>query len=106
LFYGRRFKGEGEEDIDSGIRKSLRTGSVRDVNWVRMGICVERGREVMGVRFLANQAVIVAVRSDPEPDDAIRDCDTESTITESDAHRAKLADLFEMEGRVIWVELQ
>lgn len=68
-------------------------------------LCGE-GESGHGSGSLADQAVIVAVRSDPEPDDAIRDCDTESTITESDAHRPKLADLFEVQGRVMRVELE
>ena len=46
------------------------------------------------------------MRSNPEPDDSIRDCDSESAVMKADAHRPELFDLFKMKGRMSWVLFQ
>jgi hypothetical protein len=46
------------------------------------------------------------VSSYPEPDDAIRNLDTKSAMSKTNPDRPKVGDLFEMEGRMSWIQLQ
>ena len=55
---------------------------------------------------LANQRIVLGVRSDPEPEHAIGNVHTEYPIVIADAHGAKTRDLLEMEGWMPRIGLQ
>ncbi|HXE97639.1 MAG TPA: hypothetical protein VN642_14630, partial [Dongiaceae bacterium] len=53
-----------------------------------------------------DQAVVFAVCSDPEPNNAVGYGDSESAVTKPDADRPELSELFEMQGRMSGIVLQ
>ncbi len=57
-------------------------------------------------RTLANQRIVLGMRSDPEPENAIRNVHSERTIVIPHAHRPKSPNLLEMQGRMAVIGLQ
>ena len=48
--------------------------------------------------WLANQCIVIGMRSDPEPEHTIRNIHTEGPVVIANAHGAKTRDVLEMEG--------
>jgi hypothetical protein len=45
-----------------------------------------------------NDSLVLVMRSDPEPYQALRDFDRKRTMVEANSHRTESANLFEMQG--------
>lgn len=55
---------------------------------------------------LANEAIILRVAADPEPEATIWDLDRERTVVRADAHRAEPTNRLEVQGRMARVLLE
>lgn len=56
--------------------------------------------------ILTNQAVVVSVCTNPEPDHTIGYADAQGSVTEAYSDRPELFDLFEVQGRVFGILFQ
>lgn len=65
-----------------------------------------RWRPVGSSKGLADPLVVLRVRSNPEPHDAVRRLGTHRAIMDADARRAKATDLLEVERRMPRIALQ
>jgi len=57
-------------------------------------------------RGLADDAVVIGVRADPKPQDAVRNINTERAIMSANSHRMKPSDSLEVERGVARVCLE